>query len=1080
MNSVTGTFRLPGSLAVKIKKVILLVEQILYLTPASIGYLTQLILALLVDIFLLFRLKRQKTRDKSAILLAFIFLTLTIFIGLLFFDTALSPSQRLFVVYFENTVLALAFFLLVRFSLLYFGSMNRPQGIIGQVFSGLSLLYFFYELQISIERLYSLILDGIVSYRPAQSDYLLIFVFAIIPFTFAYQTVAHDARPVSWLRKLWQPEGQKARSAQAIALTFFLAVPLAISNILRGSSLISTTVYNISLSLGMLGVVWLFANAYLRYMPGNLSFLVKISAASLMVIFAILGIAAWMITLPFFSTYQPGLTGKQAFRFTPNQLGGYDVSEIPFAIERDLGERLPVTSRGAERNQRIEFRFPFYGQEYTDLYVTSVGAVLMGRSLYHPNLQYRYGNFPAIFPLLIDLEPDAGGGVYARKEQERLVVTWERIPALHNQSAFFTFQTILYVDGSFDFIYDEIPGAPLFRPDSSPSANPWLRGVTPGLNQPVTVSQDFRLPLQSGPQGIIQDFYLDFRRRQHEFLAPLAWLIVMSSAIIVMGLPIFIRRFFLQPLQGLLNGVEQVQAGKLSVQIPVETDDEFGFVASAFNEMTRQLNYLVNHLEELIAERTRKLHDANQRLQLEIREREAVRETLMHQQRSLAAAEEREQISRDLHDGLGQLLGYINVQAQTVKMLLEKNQVDAAHNNLDLLIESAQQTHTELRQHILGMRSSIENRQSFHETLQNYLNAFGKTWGIETTLDLPENWPGLAGTVEDQLLHIVRESLANIRKHAQANQVKISATLEPSAIVLTIADNGGGFDLLRNPDKEQRHYGLNIMRERAEQFGGLLEVISSLGNGTQVIVQVPRLPEDETVQEPVRLGDLRLLLVDDHPIFLSGFRNLLTTRGLTVVGTAVNGFEAFEKVEQLRPDVVLMDVHMPLCDGIQGTRIIKAEFPETRVILLTVPGEEENLLRGIKYGASGYLNKNMNIDEILNMIYDAVRGEIQIGAPTALQLLSEINPPEADPLLAANISVSQAFPSQLSARQWDVLRLVANGLTYKDVGRELGLTERTIKYHMTQILQNLQLENRAQGVKYAQQFQKEITKPIRR
>jgi signal transduction histidine kinase/DNA-binding NarL/FixJ family response regulator len=1080
VNTVTETFHPPGSLAVKIKKVILLVEQILYLTPASIGYLTQFILALLIDAYLLHRLKRQKTQNNSAILLAFIFLTLTIFIGLLFFDTALPPSQRLFVVYFENTVLALTFFLLVRFSLFYFGNMNRPQRIIAQLFSSLSLLYFFYELQISIERLYYLVFDGIVDYRPPESDYFLVFVFALIPLTFARQTIALDERPVSWLRKLWRPQGQKAQSAQAFALTFFLAIPLTISNILRGNSLISTTIFNISLSLGMLGVVWLFANAYLRYAPGNPSFLVKISAASLTVILAVLGVAGWMITLPFFSTYQPGLTGKQALRFTPNELGGYDISEIPFNLERNLGERLPVTSRGSGRNQRIEFTFPFYRQEYTDLYVTSVGAVLMGESLYHPNLQYHYGNFPAIFPLLIDLEPDKGGGVYARKEPERLVITWEHIPALHNQSAFFTFQTILYADGIFDIVYDELPATPLFRADSSPSANPWLRGVTPGLPDLVAISQDFQLPLQSGPQGLIQDFYIDFRHRQHEFLAPLAWLIVMSSAMIVLGLPILIRRFFLHPLQVLLSGVEQIQAGSLSVQIPVESDDEIGFVASAFNEMTRQVNYLVNHLEELIAERTSKLHDSNLRLQLEIREREAVRETLLRQQRSLAAAEEREQISRDLHDGLGQLLGYINVQAQTVKMLLEKNQVNAAQNNLNLLIESAQQTQTELRQHILGMRSSKENRQGFHETLQNYLNAFGKTWGIETSLDLPGNWPSLAGTVEDQLLHIVREALANIRKHAQASQVKISATMEPNTIVLTIADNGIGFNLLHNPVEQQNHYGLNIMRERADQFGGLLEITSSPGNGTQVIVQVPCLPEDETVQEPVRLGALRLLLVDDHPIFLSGFRNLLTTRGLTVVGTAVNGFEAFEKVEQLHPDVVLMDVHMPLCDGIQGTRIIKAEFPETRVILLTVSGEEENLLRGIKYGASGYLNKNMNIDEILNMIYDAVRGEIQIGPPTALQLLSEINPPEADPLLAANVSVSQAFPSQLNVRQWDVLRLVANGLTYKDVGRELGLTERTIKYHMTQILQNLQLENRAQGVKYAQQFQKDITKPVRR
>ncbi len=1054
--------------------------QILYLTPASIGYLTQLILVLLIDAYLVFRLKHKKTENDSTHLLIFIFLVLTIFIGLLFFDTALMPSQRLFAVYIENTVLALAFILLIRFSCFYFGELNSHKKIFGYVFTVLSLLYFFYELTISIERLSALMFDGMVSYRPPESDYFLVAVFALIPLIFTYQTLVLDKRTIPWPFKLWQPQGLKAQSAQAFALTFFLIIPLAISNILRGSSLISTTIYNIILSLGMLFALWLFANAYLQHAPGNTSFLVKLSAASLTILLAVLGVAGWIVAIPFFADYQPELSAKQALRFTPNKLGGYDVNKIPFQLEHNLGEKLPVTSRGDKRNHPIEFNFPFYGQEYKNIYVTSVGAVLMGQSLYHPNLQYQYGNFPAIFPLLIDLEPGKGVGVYAQKEPDRLIITWEKIPALHNPSAVFTFQTILFTNGSFEIAYDELPASPLFGADSSPSANPWLRGVTPGLIGPnTTVSQNFVLPLQSGPQGIIQDFYLDFRYRQHQFLAPLTWLIIISSIGIIFGLPIIIRRFFLRPLNMLVNGVEQLQAGNLSVQIPIESNDEIGFASSAFNEMTRHINYLVNHLEELIEERTRKLNHSNQQLQIEIHRQHAAREKILQQQISLAAAEEREKISRDLHDGLGQLLGYINVQAQTVKTLIEKNEIDAAGNNLNSLIESAQNTHMELRQHILGLRTNKQHCQNFHETLQNYLNAFSKTWGIETKLKIQENWPGLTETVEDQLLHIIREALANIRKHAHASHVEISTVPDADAILLTIKDNGTGFNLLHNPGEQKNHYGLNIMRERAEQFGGLLEISSSPGNGTQIIVHIPYQPQNESSQEPVNLGQLRLLLVDDHPIFLSGFKNLLTARGLTVVGTASNGFEAFEQVDRLHPDVVLMDIHMPLCDGIQGTRIIKAEFPETRVILLTVSEEEENLLRAIKYGAAGYLLKNMDIDETIKMIYDVAKGDIQVSPSIALQLLSEIDPPKANPQPIANVSIPRAFPPQLTSRQWEVLRLVASGLHYKDIGLKLGLTERTIKYHMTQILQSLQLENRSQGVKYAQQFQEDITKPVK-
>ena len=92
-----------------------------------------------------------------------------------------------------------------------------------------------------------------------------------------------------------------------------------------------------------------------------------------------------------------------------NAGGGYDITQVPFAFETELGEKLPVTSRGEGRNHKVDITFPFYGKTFSEIYVTSVGLIRMGQALYHPNLQYRYGSFPGIFPLLVDLEPASGG-----------------------------------------------------------------------------------------------------------------------------------------------------------------------------------------------------------------------------------------------------------------------------------------------------------------------------------------------------------------------------------------------------------------------------------------------------------------------------------------------------------------------------------------------------------------------------------------------------------------------------------------------------------------------------------------------
>ncbi len=1041
----------------------------LYLTPASIGYLAQLILSFSITVYLLQRSIIHKNYSTQTRLLTSFFAAITLFVCLLFLDAAALPAQRLYFVYLENTVLGIALVLLLQFA--YRFPASFPSRTWGSIFVlGLSLMYTLYEAQYAVYR-YSLLLgQETVDYRPPFADYVLAILFIWVPLAFLLQVLSADERSISGWRKLLKPQGLNARGARFFAFIFIPLFLLAIINILRAASFVTTTTYNASLSLGILVTLWLFVSAYLNFLPENTSFLGKLSGVTLTLLLAVLGLVGWVVTPVHIAAYKPVLADHQTLRYTPNSQGGYDVAEIPFYFETELGEKLSVTSSGDARNQLVDFHFPFYGKTYHDIYVTSVGILSMGQKLYHPNLQNEYGHFPAIIPLLVDLEPAQGGGVFARVESDRLIVTWDHLPALDLSKAVYTFQSILYSDGSFDVTYNGLPDPITFDLDANPSANPWLRGVMPGLKEPVAQAADLSQPTQSGPQGIVQDFNLEFRHYLNRFVTPLAWLIFGGCILILSSLPLLIRSNLIGPLHALLAGIEQVEEGDLSVEMPIVNWDEIGSLTASFNSMVMHLRSLVTALEQRVTERTQELETTNELLHIEIKDREIAEARVIQQTRDLSAAEEREKMGRDLHDGFGQVLGFVNVQAQAAQTLLENNKSEAAKENLQRIVQVAQDAHIDLRHYILGLRDSAKSHRSFFGVLQESLRAFSQAWDIETIFSPSQHTlPIFPETVEDQLLHIIQEALVNIRKHAVAKRVEVLITSFSDEIVFIISDNGHGFVPQDAPGAEEKHFGLRIMHERAEQVGGRLEIRSVIGQGTRVLIHIPRMLLSESKTDLKDIHGLRILLVDDQPLFLDGLQNLLKARGLTVIGLAHDGLEAFDQVKALRPDVVLMDIEMPNCNGIEATRLIKAEFPDTKVVLLSATETDENLLDAVKYGASGYLLKNMDAKQIFTMLGAAVRGESQIAPGLASRLLTEFNQAGSVPKPAS--FRAETVPAELTMRQWEVLRLVARGLTYKEVGSQLNLTERAIKYHMSQILERLQLKNREEGIAYVRQFQ---------
>jgi len=216
---------------------------------------------------------------------------------------------------------------------------------------------------------------------------------------------------------------------------------------------------------------------------------------------------------------------------------------------------------------------------------------------------------------------------------------------------------------------------------------------------------------------------------------------------------------------------------------------------------------------------------------------------------------------------------------------------------------------------------------------------------------------------------------------------------------------------------------------------------------------------------------MRVLLADDHTLLVEGLRNLLEAHDIEVVGAAGNGLEAAELARELLPDVILMDIRMPVCDGLTATRLIKAELPQIKIVVLTTSADEQDLFEAVKSGAGGYLLKSMDAESLIEALHDVQQDVPPFAPGLAARLLGEFARSADDPAGTESPSPpSEATPDleePLSPRQAEVLALLAEGLSYKEVGERVFLSPRTVKYHMAEIMRKLHLQNRAQVLAYA-------------
>ncbi len=209
--------------------------------------------------------------------------------------------------------------------------------------------------------------------------------------------------------------------------------------------------------------------------------------------------------------------------------------------------------------------------------------------------------------------------------------------------------------------------------------------------------------------------------------------------------------------------------------------------------------------------------------------------------------------------------------------------------------------------------------------------------------------------------------------------------------------------------------------------------------------------------------NIRVFLCDDHTLFRQGIRKLLELeRDIVVVGEANNGQEMLEMLKKTGPDVILMDIGMPKMDGVSATYKVKKILPHCNILILTVYEDESHIFQAVKAGAMGYLLKDVSIDELIEAIRKVNKGEALIQPVIATKILREFVL-----LDKRKVKEGDKFYNDLTEREREILRLIALGGTNKEIAQKVGISEKTVKNHISNIFQTLHVNNRTQAAIYA-------------
>ncbi len=412
-------------------------------------------------------------------------------------------------------------------------------------------------------------------------------------------------------RRLAHPRGGEARAARAVSAVLLLPFGSVVIWVLRFCRLLPavTTAYLVSFCFLLFHMV--FIVVYLSRTEERTTLQVKLVAGALVAVLGILSLAAVYAGVSFEGDYRNAdmVAQGDSIRFRPNARGGYDIAAGGLAYDDEPGEKIaPPPAAGARRE--IPFAFPFFGERYRSLRVLSGPMVFLGEDL-HEDGWGGYHPQPVIAPIIMNLDPARGGGVFVKERANRVIVTWLAVPE-EGGSNVNTVQLGLHADGTITFAYETLapdltyratqlhaqttaavrgldPGAGGGRSQPFP---PSLVGIHPGgrgaAMEPIRFRRD--LPYSSGVRAAVFEAYdIRYYRYMHERMAPFALLFIASSVLVLFAFPLSLRQSVIRPLRSLYDAMKQADQGDLGVTLAPGYNDEIGFLGRSFNQMMRSI-----------------------------------------------------------------------------------------------------------------------------------------------------------------------------------------------------------------------------------------------------------------------------------------------------------------------------------------------------------------------------------------------------------------------------------------------------------------------------------------------------------
>ncbi|MFU1796556.1 response regulator [Paenibacillus azoreducens] len=479
-------------------------------------------------------------------------------------------------------------------------------------------------------------------------------------------------------------------------------------------------------------------------------------------------------------------------------------------------------------------------------------------------------------------------------------------------------------------------------------------------------------------------------------------------------------------------------------------------IAWAANEPRYDIwfTYTLNHAIAFALGYGWQLFVLHQRQNEIIQEQSRVLEQHLAKVEQLTLIEERNRLSHELHDTIGHTLTSIIVGVESLRPSCPQ-ELDA---RMETIANLARYGLEDIRKHLHHLSEPLPNILT--ESLQQLVEDFAQSTGVAVHFRIFGHEVKVSKRISLCLHRCLQESLTNAVRHGKANLIQIHLFFDEYELRMQIEDNGQGMEQI------DHGFGLDGMKERLTELAGHLSIHSTPNIGTLVVCTIP-LRKEPSNQE------ISILLVDDQPIITESLQRILEQQqGFAVVGTAAQGQEAIKQCELHRPDVVLMDVRMPVLDGLEALRQIKQNWPEIRVVMLTTFDDMQQASLSLQLGAEGYLLKSAHPHELCQALKAVYNGGTWIDQGMAAQVFKEIKQQQRQQqnLQGSKPQKEQGeYPYGLSKRELDILLHLTSGLRYKSIANKMFLSEGTVRNYCSNLYSKLGVRNREDAIAKARQ-----------